>query len=168
MSPIMGAHAGGRALPDEPQGAGLVPTPSKFLSHRQRLIVELLAAGASRREASRKAGIDPRTLRRWLERGEKASRIAPESRFAVFAQAVREAEAGDPILVEIQRKWEDPDMAFLQKFIAPEFDLWRVQDKVHEPGDFPEPEPFEVEVRLSTGEPFVGVPVYDPTRKENL
>jgi hypothetical protein len=59
-----------------------VGRPTKYTPEVQRRIVEALTAGASRRDAAHYAGIDARQFQRWLHR------------FAAFAAAVQEAEAG--------------------------------------------------------------------------
>jgi hypothetical protein len=67
-----------------------VGRPSKFTAARRELILELLAAGASRRAAAAAAGIGHQTLLRWVTRGEAASE---GSRWHNFYLAVEEAEA---------------------------------------------------------------------------
>jgi hypothetical protein len=64
---------------------------SKFSEPRKQRILAILAAGGSRRTAAAVAGIDPKTLRDWLRRGERGS---PGGRWQRFREQVREAEAG--------------------------------------------------------------------------
>jgi hypothetical protein len=67
-----------------------MPTRSKFVAPVRAQILQLLAAGASRRTAAMAAGVDHRTLGRWIERGETAH---PEGRWHQFYLDVLEAEA---------------------------------------------------------------------------
>ena len=67
-----------------------MPTPSKFTEAGRRLIVAALGCGASRRTASRLAGVDHQTLGRWLARGRASS---PGGRWRDFHDAVLAAEA---------------------------------------------------------------------------
>lgn len=67
-----------------------MPTPSKFNAQTRQRILEILAAGGSRRTAAATAGVDHATLSRWLARGRDA---APGSRWREFVQAVEQAEA---------------------------------------------------------------------------
>jgi hypothetical protein len=66
-----------------------MPTRSKFTADRRHLILELLRAGASRREAARMAGLDHSTLIKWIRRGRKA---APGGRWREFYLDVISAE----------------------------------------------------------------------------
>jgi hypothetical protein len=92
-----------------------VPARSKFTAPVKAKILELLAAGASRRAASAFAGVDHATLLRWLRRGENASE---GSRFREFYEQVAEAEA-HPKLRALQIVYnaipDDPGLAW--KFI---------------------------------------------------
>ena len=154
----MGTHAGetaGQPCPhDEPRRGLSVPTPSKFTQVRQATVLDILRAGGSRRQAAAAAGIAPKTLRRWLERGEKASRIAPGSSSGTFFEAVRSVEAGGPELVELGRRFEEASPEWLWKFVA---DEWK-----------PDPPPaveYEVEVRLHDGQVLTSSPLHDPAER---
>jgi hypothetical protein len=68
-----------------------MPNRSKFSERRRQRILAVLAAGGSRRTAAKVAGIDPATLRGWLQRGERG---APGGRWATFYADVQAAEAG--------------------------------------------------------------------------
>ena len=70
-----------------------MPTPSKFTEARRRLILAALGCGASRRTASRLAGVDHQTLGRWIERGRDGS---PGGRWRDFHDAVLAAESAQP------------------------------------------------------------------------
>jgi hypothetical protein len=70
-----------------------MPAVSKFREPVRARILEVLRAGGSRRQAARVAGIDPRTLRRWIERGATAD---PLGRWHEFHRDVREAESCEP------------------------------------------------------------------------
>lgn len=72
-----------------------MPASSKFTEPRKQRILAILAAGGSRREAARAAGIDAATLRLWLRRGERST---PEGRFGRFLADVRAAEAGQRLV----------------------------------------------------------------------
>jgi hypothetical protein len=78
-----------------------VPRPSKFVRARKERLLAVLAAGGSRRQAAAVAGIDPKTLRTWLRRGEQGH---PEGRWCRFYEDVLQAEA-DPR----PRALPDPD-----------------------------------------------------------
>lgn len=69
-----------------------MPTPSKFTAANRHLVLELLRAGASRREAAKMAGLDHSTLVKWIQRGRKAE---PGGRWREFYLDVVKAEA-DP------------------------------------------------------------------------
>jgi hypothetical protein len=94
-------------------------------------ILELLAAGASRRAAAAGAGVDHSTLGRWLARGETAS---PEGRWAEFLRDVRAAEAEPKI--RALRTLSDGLVG------SPEV-AWRFleREEFAKPGTEPEPEP---------------------------
>jgi hypothetical protein len=123
-----------------------MPVPSKFTRDRQTLIVELLSAGASRREVARRAGISPKTLRRWLERGSKA---LPGGRWHWFFKAVASAEQGDPILVELKRQFDEPDPPWNRRYLDAGLRLpeWESPDTGWESPEPPLPAGFAVEVR---------------------
>ena len=70
-----------------------MPRPSKFSRKRQELLVAVLSAGASRRTAAEIAGVHPRTLGRWIERGRTG---AVGGRWQEFSAAVAAAEAAQP------------------------------------------------------------------------
>jgi transposase-like protein len=120
-----------------------MPTPSKFARATASRIVELTAAGASRREVARRIGVHHTQLQRWLERGERQRGTG--TRWDRFAEAMRLAESGDPILVALRNEQDrmlgDPDLAW--KFI-----------QEREPGyeRRPDPEPIKVTVVHS---PFI-------------
>jgi hypothetical protein len=80
-----------------------VPGRLKFTEPRKQRILAILAAGGSRREAARAAGIDPATLRLWLRKGERS---IPEGRWGRFLADVRGAEAGQR-LVGLERDREE-------------------------------------------------------------
>jgi transposase-like protein len=87
--------------------------PAKFTGGRREQILELLSAGASRREAARAAGIVPSTLTKWIRRGERSR--YPESGYRRFYLAVLEAEAHPSIRAlkdEQDRMLGDPDLAW--------------------------------------------------------
>jgi hypothetical protein len=67
-----------------------MPTPSAFNEERRDKILQTLRMGASRRTAATVAGVDHRTLGRWIDRGKDASE---GTRFRVFHDQVQEAEA---------------------------------------------------------------------------
>ena len=48
--------------------------PSKFTADRRAAILENLETGVSREVASHAAGVDPETLRRWIRKGEEATK----------------------------------------------------------------------------------------------
>jgi transposase-like protein len=50
-----------------------MPNRSKLTERRRQRVLAILSAGGSRREAARVAGIDPATLRFWLQRGERST-----------------------------------------------------------------------------------------------
>ena len=64
--------------------------PAKFTRARRELILQLLAAGASRRGAAKASRISHSTLLGWLKRGERGH---PESAYRAFRAQVLEAEA---------------------------------------------------------------------------
>jgi hypothetical protein len=99
-----------------------LPGRSKFTSPRKARILEVIAAGGSRRAAAAGAGIDHATLSRWLERGRRG---AEGGTWRTFLEAVEQAEIG-PHLVALKRdleSWEErPDLAW--KFLERrEFDF---------------------------------------------
>lgn len=55
--------------------------PTKYNPEREKIIVETLTAGGTRRFAAERAGIDEMTFERWMKR------------YEAFAGAVRDAEA---------------------------------------------------------------------------
>lgn len=64
--------------------------PAKFTAQARETILQALRVGASRRTAARVAGINERTLRDWLKRGE----AGPEgSSYRKFWEDAQEAEA---------------------------------------------------------------------------
>jgi transposase len=79
--------------------------PSKFTSQRRATVLQVLRAGGSIREASRVVGLSHSTVVKWIQRGERAAKVAPHSMYARFAQAVREAEAGGPELLALKNRW---------------------------------------------------------------
>ena len=133
-----------------------MPMPSKFTAERRSRIIQLVTAGASLREAAKGVGIDHATLLGWLKKGRTAH---PSGYLHEFYREVESARGGSPELVELKSRWENPDTAWLMKWIEPELDLGRVQEEVHVREDFTEPDPFEVRVVLSTGEPLEPDPV---------
>jgi transposase len=99
--------------------AAAVPRPSKFTEARKQRILAILAAGGSRREAARAAGIDAATLRLWLRTGERS---ISEGRWGRFLADVRGAEAGQRLvglerdreelawaMGVLEREWSGPD-----------------------------------------------------------
>jgi hypothetical protein len=81
-----------------------MPTPTKFRHGARAAALAVLAAGGSRRQAARAAGVDHATLSRWLERGERV----PEGRYGAFATAVAAAEADPDHLVVVPDHDDDP------------------------------------------------------------
>jgi transposase len=79
-----------------------MPNRSKFTERRRQRLYAILSAGGSRREAAQVAGIDPATLRDWLQRGERAcQRRQPGmsgGRWATFYENVQAAEAGQRLV----------------------------------------------------------------------
>lgn len=67
-----------------------MPTPSKFTEPVRRKILQALQVGASLETAAAVAVIGDRTLRRWLEQGQKA---AEGSSYRKFYLAAQEAQA---------------------------------------------------------------------------
>src|SRR5262245_25977014 len=67
-----------------------MPGRSKFTAYRRAMVLQLLAAGASRTRAARAARIDDATLGRWLRRGRTAAR---GGRWRTFYEDVIQAEA---------------------------------------------------------------------------
>lgn len=63
--------------------------PCKLTPELQKRLCDAIAAGNYYEAACGYAGIDYTTFRRWMERGEKATR----GKFCDFCQAVRKAEA---------------------------------------------------------------------------
>ncbi len=63
--------------------------PTKLTPAIQEKIVQALSIGSYRGDAAEYAGIDPKTLRRWLVRGIQE----PESEYGDFRSAVLEAES---------------------------------------------------------------------------
>jgi hypothetical protein len=75
--------------------AAKMPNRSKFTERRRQRILAILAAGGSRRTAARVAGIDPATLRAWIQRGGHA---APGGRLRRFYEDVMAAESGQRLV----------------------------------------------------------------------
>jgi hypothetical protein len=63
--------------------------PTRLTAEVEKRICDALAAGNTRADAARYAGINPSTFYDWMKRGRSASR----GRFSEFANKVREAEA---------------------------------------------------------------------------
>jgi transposase-like protein len=121
-----------------------VPTPSRFNRRTAARIVEILAAGGSRREAARAVGVHHSQIARWIARGDRVA--GSGSRFADFAAACHLAESDTPpILVALRNQQErmlgDPDLAW--KFI-----------QEREPGYERRPGPELVRVEVSIA-PFI-------------
>jgi hypothetical protein len=92
-----------------------MPRPSKFTVERKARILELLKAGASRRNADAAARSAEATHRDWLKRGKTGS---PQGRWREFYEQVVEAEAHPRMraLGIVYREMENrPDLAW--KFI---------------------------------------------------
>jgi hypothetical protein len=79
-----------------------MPTPSKFTSRTRTRVLQVLAAGGSRREAARAAGISHGTLGRWLERGKTGH---PQGRWAEFRRAVEAAESEQRLVPLTDDAW---------------------------------------------------------------
>ncbi len=79
-----------------------MPTRSKFTAKRRETIIEALRRGNSRRTAAALAGVDHKSITRWLQRGAEA----PDgSTWRQFAEAVAHAEAAAAgEMVEIIRR----------------------------------------------------------------
>jgi hypothetical protein len=89
------------------------------------MILEILAAGGSRRAAAARAGIDHATLGRWLERGRQG---APGGRWHSFANDVAQAEthpAMRALREEYDRLGESPSAAL--RFL--EHTDWAAEDE---------------------------------------
>lgn len=93
-----------------------MPTPSKFTEAGRRLIVAALGCGASRRTASRLAGVDHQTLGRWLARGRASS---PGGRWRDFHDAVLAAEASQPrpALLPLPPDVSTAEIRWAEKFV---------------------------------------------------
>jgi hypothetical protein len=101
-----------------------MPARTRFLAETRQRVLEALALGASRRTAARASGIGEATLRRWLERGRKASE---GTSYREFFLAVHQAEATPRVraLGIIYRELPArPDIAFkLLERLEPGFGL---------------------------------------------
>lgn len=89
-----------------------MPAPSKFTVAVKSRILEVLRVGASRQTAAALAGIDVRSLSRWLEKGRSA---AEGSAYRQFWLDVKEAEAQPRFqaLGIVQAAWIDkPELAW--------------------------------------------------------
>jgi transposase-like protein len=96
-----------------------MPTPSKFTEARRLMVLELLSAGSSRTRAAKAAGIDDRTLARWLEKGRRAH---PGGRWHAFYLDVVEAEAHPRLRALTDRREMTPSAAMAYLIEAGEFD----------------------------------------------
>jgi hypothetical protein len=90
-------------------GLRAVPAHLKFNRAIAARVVELLAAGASRRQAAQAVGIHHSQIARWVARGDR--QLGSGTRFDSFARAVHLAEtpSAPPILVALrdqQARWE--------------------------------------------------------------
>jgi transposase len=70
-------------------------TETKFVERRKPILLQLLAAGASRSHAAAAAGVSRSTFYVWMRQGEKGH---PEGHWARFRREVLAAEAAAPTL----------------------------------------------------------------------
>jgi transposase-like protein len=102
-----------------------------FEAHSEE-IAEALAAGASRRDAAREAGISPRTIDRWFAAGRKDR----TSKYGAFVGVVEEARAALAGVVSSREMSRDEVMRCLERAIragsVPAMKLWLEIDRNRE------------------------------------
>lgn len=79
--------------------------PTKLTPEAQRRISEAVAAGNYYEAAAYSAGVDYRTFRRWMERGEKSK----NGLYYQFCQAIRQAEAQAEVRMVAQWQQQIPE-----------------------------------------------------------
>jgi hypothetical protein len=121
-----------------------MPATSKFTADRRETIIQALRIGASLRSAAATAGIEPSTLTRWLQRGERARE---GSLWREFRTEIRRAQA-EPKLRALGVIWrampDRPDLAW--KFVER-----REEGFANTPPSVPDGGPIIVQLRFDDG-----------------
>ena len=115
--------------------------PDKAVRIRRNVVLAVLSAGGSRRAAAHAAGVDPRSLRRWLAKGRNG---APGGRWRTFLEAVEAAETGP--------KAPRP----IQEVGNPEAELRWAMAYLERTGEFdpePDPPPVPAQIIVTFGTP---------------